>query len=55
MPTPQPGVLPAGGAHAYFLTLTVPRRKRTDLNKAIQEIQPSARALATKAKRSRLL
>jgi porphyrinogen peroxidase len=56
MPTPQPGVLPAGGAHAYFLTLTVADgAERTALNKAIRDILPSARALATKAKRARLL
>jgi putative iron-dependent peroxidase len=56
MPTPQPGVLPAGGAHAYFLTFTVADgAERTALNKAIREILPSARALATKAKRARLL
>jgi putative iron-dependent peroxidase len=56
MPTPQPGVLPAVGAHAYFLTLTVAEgAERTTLNKAIRDILPSARALATKAKRARLL
>jgi len=56
MPTPQPGVLPAGGAHAYFLTFTVADgAERTALNKVIREILPSARALATKAKRARLL
>jgi porphyrinogen peroxidase len=56
MPTPQPGVLPAGGAHAYFLTFTVADgAARTALNKAIGDLLPSARALATKAKRARLL
>jgi putative iron-dependent peroxidase len=56
MPTPQPGVLPAGGAHAYFLTFTVAEgAERTALNKAIRNILPSARALARKAKRARLL
>ena len=36
MPTPQPGVLSAGGAHAYFLTFTVADgAERTALNKAI--------------------
>lgn len=56
MPTPQPGVLPAGGAHAYFLTFRVAGDgERTALRKAIREILPSARALATKAKTARLL
>lgn len=56
MPTPQPGVLLAGGAHAYFLTLTVADGAAgTALNKAIGDILPSARVLATKAKRARLL
>jgi len=56
MPTPQPGVLPVGGAHAYFLTLTVAEgAERTALHKAIRDFLPSARALATKAKRARLL
>jgi len=56
MPTPQPGVLPAGGAHAYFLTFTVADDiERSVLSQAIQEILPSARALATKAKTARLL
>ena len=56
MPTPQPGVLPAGGAHAYFLTFTVADgAERTALSKAIRDILPSARALATKAKTARLL
>jgi len=56
MPTPQPGVLPAGGAHAYFLTFTVvDSAERTALSKAIRDILPSARALATKAKMARLL
>jgi putative iron-dependent peroxidase len=56
MPTPQPGVLPAGGAHAYFLTFTVAdSAERTALSKAIRDILPSARALATKAKTARLL
>lgn len=56
MPTPQPGVLPAGGSHAYFLTFTVADDvERTVLSKAMREIQPSARALATKARTARLL
>ena len=56
MPTPQPGVLPAGGAHAYFLTFTVADGAAgTALNKAIGDILASARVLATKAKRARLL
>jgi putative iron-dependent peroxidase len=56
MPTPQPGVLPAGGAHAYFLTFTVADgAERTALNKAIRDLLPSARVLATKAERARLL
>lgn len=56
MPTPQPGVLPAGGAHAYFLTFTVADgAEPTALSKAIRDVRPSARALATKAKTARLL
>jgi porphyrinogen peroxidase len=56
MPTPQPGVLPAGGAHAYFLTFTVADgAERTALNKALGNIHPTARALATKVKRAKLL
>jgi putative iron-dependent peroxidase len=49
-------VLPAGGAHAYFLTFTVADgAERTALSKAIRDLLPSARALATKAKTARLL
>lgn len=56
MPTPQPGVLPAGGAHAYFLTCMVADdAERAAVSKAIRDILPSARALATKAKTARLL
>ena len=56
MPTPQPGVLPAGGAHAYFLTLTTSDGvERTALIRAIREILPTARALATREKRAGLL
>ena len=56
MPTPQPGVLPAGNAHAYFLTFTVAEgAERTALSKAIRNIFPVARGLATKEKRARLL
>jgi len=56
MPTPQPGVLPAGGAHAYFLTCMVADdAERAAVIKAIRDILPSARALATKAKTARLL
>jgi porphyrinogen peroxidase len=56
MPTPQPGVLPAGNAHAYFLTFTVAEgAERTALSKAIRDLLPSVRALATKEKRARLL
>lgn len=56
MPTPQPGVLPAGGAHAYFLTFTVAdSAERTALSKAIRDILPSARALAMRTKTARLL
>jgi putative iron-dependent peroxidase len=56
MPTPQPGVLSAGGAHAYFLTCTVADDAgRTTLSQAIGDILPFARAQATKAKRARLL
>jgi putative iron-dependent peroxidase len=55
MPTPQPGVLPAGGAHAYFLTFTVADgAERTALSKAIRDNLSSARALAKKAKTARL-
>jgi putative iron-dependent peroxidase len=56
MPTPQPGVLAAGNAHAYFLTLTVPDRAvRPALIKAIRDIQPAARALAARTRTARLL
>lgn len=56
MPTPQSGLLSAGGAHAYFLTFTVADgAERTALNKVIGDLLPSARALAEKAKRARLL
>lgn len=56
MPTPQPGVLSAGGAHAYFLTFIVADGvEHTALNKAIRGVLPSARALATKVKRAKLL
>lgn len=56
MPTPQPGVLPAGGAHAYFLTCMVADdAERTALSQAIGGILPIARAQATKAKRAGLL
>jgi putative iron-dependent peroxidase len=55
MPTPQPGVLPAGGAHAYFLTFTVADgAEGTALSKAIRDNLLSARALAKKAKTARL-
>src|SRR6185295_12722018 len=55
MPTPQPGVLPAGGAHAYFLTFTVADgAEGTALSKAIRGNLLSARALAKKAKTARL-
>jgi len=56
MPTPQPGVLSVGGAHAYFLTCTVADdAERTALSKAIRDIHPAARALAARAKTARLL
>ena len=56
MPTPQPGVLPTGGPHAYFLMFRVAGgAERTALNKAIRDIHPSARALAKKANTARLL
>lgn len=56
MPTPQPGVLPAGGVHAYFLTCKVADdAERAAVSKAISDILPFARALATKAKTARLL
>ena len=55
MPTPQPGVLSAGGAQAYFLTFTVADgAERTAPNKAIGDNLSSARALAKKAKTARL-
>jgi putative iron-dependent peroxidase len=56
MPTPQPGVLPAGGAHAYFLTFMVTDdAERRALSRAIGDIHPLARALAVQAKTARLL
>ncbi|HSQ50816.1 MAG TPA: Dyp-type peroxidase, partial [Nitrospiraceae bacterium] len=55
MPTPQPGVLPAGGPHAYFLTFTVAGgAERAALSRAIGDSLSSARALAKKAKMARL-
>lgn len=54
--TPQPGVLAAGSAHAYFLTFRVPDpAARTALIKEIRNIQPSARTLAARARTARLL
>ena len=56
MPTPQPGVLPAGGPHAYFLTFaTRDGAERSAWIRAIQDILPTARALAVREKRARLL
>ena len=56
MPSPQPGVLAPGNAHAYFLTLTVPgHAARAELIEAIQDVQPAAQALAARAKTSRLV
>lgn len=56
MPTPQPGVLSVGSAHAYFLTCTVAGDvERTVLSQAIRDIHPLARALAVQAKTARLL
>jgi putative iron-dependent peroxidase len=49
-------VLSAGGAHAYLLTFTVDSdADRTALSKAIRDVLPSARALAMKVKRAKLL
>jgi putative iron-dependent peroxidase len=56
MPTPQPGLLSTGGAHAYFLTFTVDDgADRTALSKAIRDNVSSARTLARKMKTARLL
>jgi putative iron-dependent peroxidase len=56
MPTPQPGVLSVGGAHAYFLTCTVADdAELTVLSKAVRDLLPSARALAEKVKKAGLL
>jgi putative iron-dependent peroxidase len=56
MPTPQPGVLSPGGAHAYFLTLTVSdSAERGAVRRAILDVLPSARASAAKATTARLL
>jgi putative iron-dependent peroxidase len=56
MPMPQPGVLSVGGAHAYFLTLTVHEGvERAALSKALREVHPSARSMALRAKAARLL
>lgn len=56
MPTPQPGVLPAGGAHTCFLTFMADHgAEPTVLSKAIRDSLSSARALAKKAKTARLL
>jgi putative iron-dependent peroxidase len=56
MPTPQPAVLPAGGAHAYFLTFTVDAGvPPATVIKAIGDVRSFARALAGREKRSMLL
>lgn len=56
MPTPQPGVLAAGGAHAYFLTFTTSdAAQRSAWIRAIRDIQPTAKALAAREKRAGLL
>lgn len=56
MPTPQPGLLPAGGPHAYFLIFTTSGdAERPALVRSIRDILPTARALAVTEKRARLL
>lgn len=56
MPTPQPGVLPAGGSQAYFLTFsTHDGAQRSEWIRAIRDILPVARALAMRQKHTRLL
>ncbi len=56
MPTPQPGVLPAGGSHVYFLIFTVDDgADSAALSKAIRDVLPSAGALAKTMPRARLL
>ncbi|HEX5646046.1 MAG TPA: Dyp-type peroxidase [Nitrospira sp.] len=52
MPTPQPGVLAAGSAHAYFLTFaTADGAERSAWIRAIRDILPTAKALAAREKR----
>jgi putative iron-dependent peroxidase len=56
MPTPQPGILSTGGAHAYFLTLMVSDgAERGAVRRAIRDILPVAQALAANATAARLL
>ncbi len=56
MPTPQPGVLAPGSAHAYFLTFaTHDGAERSAWVRAIREILPAARALAAQEKRAGLV
>jgi putative iron-dependent peroxidase len=52
MPTPQPGVLAAGGPHAYFLIFTASDdAERPALVRSIGDILPTARTLAAPEKR----
>jgi putative iron-dependent peroxidase len=56
MTTPQSGLLPAGGAHAYFLTfVAADGSERSTWVRAIRDILPTARTLAAREKRARLL
>jgi putative iron-dependent peroxidase len=55
MPTPQPGVLPAGGPHAYFLIfMASDGAERSTWIRAIREILPTAKTLAAREKRAEL-
>ena len=56
MPTPQPGVLTPGSAHAYFLTFaTRDGAERSAWIRAIREILPAAKAMAVREKKAGLL
>lgn len=56
MPTSQPAVLPAGGAHAYFMTFAVVGESTpAAVIKAIGEACSISRAMAGRERRARLL
>jgi putative iron-dependent peroxidase len=56
MPTPQPGVLAPGSAHAYFLTFATRNgAERSAWIRALREILPTATAMAVREKKAGLL